>query len=551
MRIILILAFVITNLSLWAQGDSTKTQGEIITGEIVIEKDNKILLPQADKIYIRSTPKNFTSQPVEISFQVNEPSFQWPDYKSEVPFKSLKESYPKENYQNYVKLGYGNYSSPLFEAGLFKTFGAFDTQAKLFYESFKSGPINGDNSGSAAGGVDLAATYKKELFSITPAISFKNSQYSFYGNSDRFNSGFDTSDPDEISLNEFSFNVELAGGKDDVRYTLKPSVVSTNQNLTGQSGLNEETDLGISGSLDYKIDDAFKTGFNVDANMASYSGGLKIDRSLININPWLTHSRDNLSITAGFQISSGKVGDNSKTGFYPNARVNYGLNNKWSVYGLLSGGQTWNNLGQLINENQFLDDSLAIVQSEYTLQFGGGFKGTPIKNVLLDASLIYSSVEGLPFYIPSSSDSSRYTLAYDTESVGVVTLQAGLSFMPNTTSTYGVNIEINGYSMESLDRPWHKPAYVFKAFTSHNIQEKLIVSAYLTSMGGIRGPANVDFGYVKLPAFTDLGLGAKYLITARASAFIDVNNLLNSEYERYLGYPTRGITFKLGGQYRF
>lgn len=551
MRSKLAIAFVILVQILWAQNDSTNAQGEIISGEVVIEKDNKIILPQADKIYVRSTPKNFANQAVDIRFQVNEPTFEWPDYKSDVPFQTLDELYPVEEYQNYIKLGYGNYSSPLLEAGLFKTFGAFDTQAKLFYESFKSGPVNGDNSGNALGGVELSGTYKKNSFKLTPSISFKSSKYSFYGNADRVNSGFDVSDPDDASLNEFRLSMAFEGGSDDIQYVIKPIFENVSQNLDGGDNLNKESNLGIQGSLGYKIDDSFTTGFDIDGYTASYDGGLQLDRSLININPWLTHTRDNLSITAGFVVSSGKVGETSQTGFYPRARVDYSLTNDWSIYGLFSGGQVWNSLSQLISENQFLDDSLVIVQSEYTSQFGGGIKGTPVKNVLLDASLTYSSVEGLPFFVPSATDSARVSLAYDSESVGVVTLKSSLSFMPTAKSTYGVSLEINGYSMESLDRPWHKPAYIFKAYTSHNIQEKLIVSAYVTSMGGIRGPANVNFGYVKLPAFTDLGLGAKYLITKQASAFITVNNLLNNEYERYLGYPTRGITFKIGGQYRF
>ncbi len=551
MRIIVFTAFLIGFVSAMAQSDSTNAQGEIISGEVVIEKDNEIILPQADKIFIRSVPKTFSSQPLDISFLANEPTFEWPDYKSDVPFKRVEQQYPNENYQNYVLAGFGNYSSPLVEAGLFNIFGAFETRAKIYYESFKSGPVNEENSGNAMGGIQLSGTLTKESFRFTPSICYKNSQYSFYGNADRFNSGFDATPADEITLNEVLLDIEFAGSKEDIEYMIRPTISNVNQSQDGSAGINQETGLNVLGSLSYKIDDAFITGFDLQGNSASYNSGIEVSRSLININPWLTHTRDNLQITAGFMISSGSVASNSKTGFYPRARVDYSLTEKWSVYGLISGGQEWNSFSALIGENQFLDDSLTIVNSEYTSQFGGGFKGTPVKNLLMDVSLTYSSVNGMPFFVPSSSDSSRYTLAYDAESVGVVTLNSSLSYMPSASSTYGVSLEINGYSVESLDRPWHKPAYIFKAYTSHNIQEKLIVSAYLTSMGGIRGPANVDFGYVKLPAFTDLGLGAKYLITQRASAFIRVNNLLNSEYERYLGYPTRGITFKLGAQYRF
>lgn len=550
MKRIALIIFLVGYHGLIAQSDSTKTQGEIVSGEVLIEKDNEIILPQADKIFIRSTPRSFGSQSIEIDFLDNEPTFEWPNYKSRVPFQLINEEYPKEDYQNYVLAGFGNYSSPLLEAGLYRTFAGIDAQAKIFYESFQSGPVNGDNSGNAQGGINLSGTYKTEKIALTPSITFKNSQYSFYGNADRINNGFDSSNPEDISLNEFGFDLSFKGSSEDINYSIAPLVGITTQKLEANA-LNKESVFGVNGSLDYKIDDAFVTGFELDAKTASYDGGLQVNRSLVNIKPWVNYKKDQLSILAGFMVSSGTVDDASKTGFYPHARAAYSLTDKWSLYGFVSGGQTWNGLNDLINENQFLDDSLLIVNSENTLQFGGGLKGSPIKHLLLDASLSYRSIKLMPFYVPSGSDSSRYSITYDLGSVGVVTLKSSLAYMPSTSSTYGVSLEINGYSMESLDRPWHKPAYILKAYTSHNIQEKLIVSAFLTSMGGIRGPANVNFGYVNLSAFTDLGLGAKYLVSQRASAFIQVNNLLNSEYERYLGYPTRGITFKLGGQYRF
>lgn len=550
MKRIALIIFLVGYHGLIAQSDSTKTQGEIVSGEVLIEKDNEIILPHADKIFIRSAPRSFGSQSIEIDFLDNEPTFEWPNYKSTVPFQLINEEYPKEDYQNYVLAGFGNYSSPLLEAGLYRTFAGIDAQAKIFYESFQSGPVNGDNSGNAQGGINLSGTYKTEKIALTPSITFKNSQYSFYGNADRINNGFDSSNPEDISLNEFGFDLAFKGSSEDINYSIAPLVGITTQKLEANA-LNKESVFGVNGSLDYKIDDAFVTGFELDAKTASYDGGLQVNRSLVNIKPWVNYKKDQLSILAGFMVSSGTVDDASKTGFYPHARAAYSLTDKWSLYGFVSGGQTWNGLNDLINENQFLDDSLLIVNSENTLQFGGGLKGSPIKHLLLDASLSYRSIKLMPFYVPSGSDSSRYSIAYDLGSVGVVTLKSSLTYMPSTSSTYGVSLEINGYSMESLDRPWHKPAYILKAYTSHNIQEKLIVSAFLTSMGGIRGPANVNFGYVNLSAFTDLGLGAKYLVSQRASAFIQVNNLLNSEYERYLGYPTRGITFKLGGQYRF
>ncbi|MEP0272413.1 TonB-dependent receptor [Ekhidna sp.] len=550
MRVFTSILIVLCVIASHAQTDSTKT-GEIISGEVVIEKNKEILLPKADKIFLRSVPKSFLNQPLNLTFDVKEPSFEWPDYKSDVPFQSIEETYPKAQYQNYIKAGYGNFSSPLLEVGFFKMFGDFDTKARLFYESFKSGPVNGDNSGSSDGGIQLSSTYKSKTIAITPLLSFRSRTYRFYGNSDRVNTGFDSTRSPKVLLNNLAFSIGLKGGNEDISYSIKPHFSFINEDESDSPLFNEESTIGVNGMFNYGIDDSFTTGFDLEGLSSSYDGGISYSRSLINVNPWVKYKKDNLLIKAGFILSSGKVADDSKTGFYPDVRVDYDLSDKWLIYGILSGGQTWNGLQELLNENEFLDDSLAISHVEYTYKFGGGIKGSPIKNLLFDASLISSSTKGLPFFVPSINDSSRYNLAYDTEPVNIISLKSSVSYMPTATSMYGASLEINGYSVKTLDRPWNRPTYIFKAHTSHNIKERIIVSAYLSSMGGIRSPANVNFGYVNLSAFVDVGLGAKYLITERASAFIDVNNLLNNEYERYLGYPTRGLAFKIGGQYRF
>lgn len=552
MRIIIVFILAGVFGQVHAQNDSTSNkQGEILTGEVVVEKDKKITLPQADKVFVRSTPMSFSNEPINVKFEISEPDFKWPDYKSDVPFQFVNEPYPLAEYQNYVKLGYGNFNSPLFEAGLFQTLGTWDSRTKLFYERFQTGPVNEENSGNSLAGVDVSATHKKNEFSIIPVVSFSQRKYHFYGNTNRINTGFSDAEADESAFQNLYSSVGVRWEKGDIEMNLTPFVSSSIQSINPSNDENSEVNTGASGQLSYKISDAFTTGFEIDGQFAKYDGGLAYNRSLINLNPWVTHRKDNLSITAGFVVSSGKVDTDSETGFYPKAKMEYSLTEKWTAFGLISGGQQWNGLKGLISQNEFLDDSLAITHTENTFSFGGGIKGSPLKNMLLEASLTHSGFKGFPFFIPSSTDSARFTLTYDTETVNVISLNTNVSFMPTATSTYGTSLELNGYSVESLDKPWHKPTYTFKAYTSHNIKEKLIVSAYLTIVGGIRAPADVDFGYVKLSGFTDVSIGAKYLITSRASAFIDVNNLLNNEYERYLGYPIRGLAFKIGGQYRF
>lgn len=533
------------------QQDSTAAQGEVLTGEVVIEKSREINLPKADKIYQQSPLRSFGNEPLNLVFESIEPTFNWPDYKSEIDALPLDREYPVEANQNYVKLGYGNFQSPLFEAGLFQVMGVWDTNAKLYYERFGSGPVNGDQSGNLIGGVQLNGTLEKDTFTFAPGIMFQSRRYQFYGNTNRLMNGFDPAEPQEARLDQLMVDLNWSTQLKDVVIDAQPYFAYDNQQLGDGRSLNKETSLGADFGLAMGIDEAIKAGFDLEGRFGAYNGGRSYNRSLLNVRPWVTYKTEKMLLKGGVVVGASKVGSTSNVGVYPAMHVTYQVADGWHAHAFVDGGQQWNGLNDILDQNEFMDDSLNLFNTEDRLSIGGGISGKLRENLLLEAGVAHSSLRGLPFFAPSASDSSRYTLAYDTETVSRLALNAKMTYMPSATSTYGIGVEINGFTVESLIKPWHRPAFQLTAFTSHSIKEKFIVSARLLSMGGIRAPANVPFGHTKISDFIDLSISTKYLITSRASAFIQVNNLLNNEYERYLGYPIRGLAFKIGGQYRF
>lgn len=79
---------------------------------------------------------------------------------------------------------------------------------------------------------------------------------------------------------------------------------------------------------------------------------------------------------------------------------------------------------------------------------------------------------------------------------------------------------------------------------------KFTVTAYLALMGGIW--AKDSFGNtIKLNTFTDLGGNAEYQIVPRISVFLQVNNILNDKYQRWLGYQAYGINIYGGLRLKF
>jgi len=536
---------------LYGQTDSTANTGQIVMGEVIVEKNKEIVLPIRDKQYQRAVLKQFDNEPLNIKLNVQDPDLIWPPYKTNLPFEKVAKTYPESEYQSYIKLGYGNYGSPLGEAGIFERVGAFETATKLFYEHFSSGPVNDKNSGNSLGSIDFSAAYKGKSFELKPRLSFESRQYRFYGNTNRVSTGFDPLVPPKVNSSAFNFDVNLRGKVEDFQYTIQQKITVTQQALRNGAEFNEELVFGAVGGINYQLDKKFLTGFDLEGNTSTYRSSASSDRSLFRLNPWVQYHNQSIKLTGGFNLVTSKSGDLKQSGFYPNFAGEWSFAPKWELQGEASGNVNWQGLNELLSENEFLDDSLQLRNIENTFQVGGGIKGAAGKNIYVDTKLLFTRMNDVPFYTPSPSDSSRFVLSYDDETVSRVSFQSKITFAPTASSSYKASLELNRYSVTSLDRPWHLPSYILRLGTSHNIKEKLIFSTNLIAMGGIRAPAAVDFGIVNLDAFLDAGIDLKYLISERASIWLEVNNLGNNEYERYLGYPIRAINFKIGGQYRF
>jgi outer membrane cobalamin receptor len=98
-------------------------------------------------------------------------------------------------------------------------------------------------------------------------------------------------------------------------------------------------------------------------------------------------------------------------------------------------------------------------------------------------------------------------------------------------------------------------------FGTYNVLEKLSLGVegyfYAASYGISYRPAT-NPGEVRVPDFyratdpiVDLNLRADYRITPKISIFVMGNNLANRQYQRFYGYPVKGINVLAGATYSF
>ena len=116
-----------------------------------------------------------------------------------------------------------------------------------------------------------------------------------------------------------------------------------------------------------------------------------------------------------------------------------------------------------------------------------------------------------------------------------------------------LNGELNSFILTNAEEAWHLPKFRAGLNSVYTLKQKLKFKAdvdYIGERVAFAQEDNADLSNT-LSAYVDLGIGIEYLYNSRISAFINTNNLLNSNYEYYLGYRTQNINVLFGLTYQF
>jgi outer membrane receptor protein involved in Fe transport len=153
----------------------------------------------------------------------------------------------------------------------------------------------------------------------------------------------------------------------------------------------------------------------------------------------------------------------------------------------------------------------------------------------------YWRYENLASFLNAPGKQSEQMTVVYLPRVSAVSLQGGMRYQVAEDLSVGVQFSLYNYTKVSFDnKVWHTPnTRVDGDFLWHPLRN-LSVTAYISYVGGNFG---IDSSSItkKLNAYADLGMGAEWNVVKNISVFAVVNNLLNSKYERWLGYRAYGI----------
>jgi hypothetical protein len=521
-------------------------KGQIESEEIVIEKNRAITLPEAErnfeKINITGKKPDATAQP----YQFTDRNLKLADLNPRFRILQMNQETTPAPTGNFVKAGLGNYNSFYAEAFL----GAsrndrFSWNVRAKNLAFGRGPVNGANSATLENMLAGQVRLVTEPITATAALEYTRDRYYFYGTRDRR----DRSDIRQVISGLgllTSFTNNIADAKLD--YKLNFNI----RNTTDAYNVRE-FEAAVNLDTKYRITDNLRVLVPTDLYFTRLQDDGSLSRNVARVKPQLQYRNETFTVTAGLNLVSQNdtTPDLSSINLYPVAEAQVTIAEAVTVFGGITGDMQRNTFRQIVDENPFVNSRLQIFNTSKSSEIYGGLKRQLGGALAFDVRASFARYRNMYFYVNSPRDSSRFDLIYNGDFTGVFNLSTELSYDAGKRFRISGKADFYRYNVENVEQPWHRPTFTATVVGRFAATDKLFFNTEVYYLGGIQARAPVTNRAVSLDAIADLNLRGEYLFLEKFSAYLSLNNLLSSQYQRFLYYPNRGFTAMIGGSYSF
>lgn len=444
--------------------------------------------------------------------------------------------------RNYVKAGYGNFSTPYVSAGFSfgdgKKFLAnvyadyISSRGKLLYQDYSKLHVKATGSlflptSEVYAGVDVkmdeqflygydTAIYKytkkdvrQQFQNLSATIGIRNTKVGAYG----------------ISYN--------------------PSVQFSN--FTNINRLSE-TSFIINAPLQKQFGEAFAFKVEGKADITAYTtknllpNNIKLNNNVFSVSPSLVFSTPRVSINAGIA----PTWDNGNFVWLPNVYAEaFIAENVFAFQAGWIGRVTKNTYRNLSESNPYLKSFTAQLNTK-EIEYYGGIKGTLGKHFNFNAKAGYITYTNLPFFINDTATDNKAFVISNEAKVNNLRVHGDVSYVNKEKFTVSAGITYNGYvGMKSNAKAWNTlPLELTSSLRWWAFKQVLLKADFYAYSGSFYlNKGNVAKAF---KPGNDLSAGIEFKINKTFSAWFDVNNIFNNQYERWHNYPVYGLNL-LGG----
>jgi hypothetical protein len=487
-------------------------------------------------------------------------------------------------YKNYLAVGYGNYETPFLETFLHHQT-RFDNEFGL-YAKYLASEENVENTvlNSNFSNFNAAVFYKQEerYFDWKVSLNSERNHYNWYGlpeimftentinaiNEKQIYNFFE-------AIGEFNFKDSyLDYGKFSASYftdTFKSAEIFIKLDaklalpLTFiKSNLN---DVSIKTSFEY-LNGEFKNSYK-DQNEINYS------IFTAQINPTYKLVYKGVSIKAGLKTYLSLDTENAAANFllYPDLLLQSAIIKEYlNVYGGFSGDLHTNTYRSFTEENPYVSPTLFITQTSEKANLFIGFNGKLNNDISFNVKVSSKNEEDKPLFLRNNSKTTGTTANFNGtllngyefgnsfgvyyDDVKTTSLFVELAYSFTKRITFSTQTEYNNYSitnaLTNLNLPTLQASFSSeykndKWFATANIfylserKDALYNSVFTSNFSGIE----------TISSFVDVNLNGGYHFNDKFSAFLKLNNVLNTKYQRFANFDTQGFQALGGVTYKF
>ncbi len=527
---------------------SAQTGGEVQNETIVIEKNKQLDLPTANREFEKISDPQPQPIPPDNKYQLQEIGITLPQFDTKVKVPTTKTDDPVEIHNGYVKAGFGNYVTPYLEAfvhtGKKKNYAA---GARFKHLSSANGPYKGVKN--SLNDIDLQGKYWTQKQWIEASLKAGRERYTLYGLQNTDGIDWDN-DAFKAIYNKFQGQLStgnMSTGKTSYHATMNYAYQSSNQDAN-------ESDLGASLHLQHQRQTDHLIIGDVFFNHSAFTDTTTFSRALAGLTLQYSMTRDKLKANVGLNYTYS--GDTLKGSFgshvYPLIDLNYTLiPSKLIAEAGLKGGMEKNTWMSFTAQNPYLDKYQSLAHTNNTINIYLALKGHVQQKINFKVGGAYLTYKNLWYMVNSAPDTSKFTVVYDQDNASAFNANGELSYDAKPIRT-GIKLDYYAYSVgEKIKKPWHRPSFIGSFFAAYSIYKKIVLKTDIYYISGISAINLVTNKESTLKDIVDVNLKAEYRFSGTFSAFVEVNNLLSSNYQRYMYYQSRGLNMLAGLTYRF
>lgn len=445
--------------------------------------------------------------------------------------------------KSFLKMGYGNLSTPYIETGIVlgntpqKYMGiyGFHTQSKgeLPFQSFAKSLL------SANGVVNL-----KETNTLKAKLLLENRRHYEYG---------------------LGKTVALYDAKDLLRnYFSLGAGVSLENRVPNQWGFDYHPSLDITTFSDNKssientfllkvpfskvLNNSWKAQMNtsVDASVLGMKSAQASNNVIVSVEPSVQFQKPAISTTLGFK----STWDRGQFHLLPHLYLATNTYKSFTLYAGWEGYFQKTTYQSLTNTNTWVQVSSTLKNTRFTDGFLG-FKGSIKNHITYNVKGAYQQIFNLPIFINDAYDGRTFGVTYDSL-VPNFFVHGSLGYTFREDCSIMASFTKNFYGQPSQ----HKDVYgyvplSFNTALRWKFWDKLFVAADVYAWDGAIYFNTKHKDPDVLSGAIDANVGADMTVYKNIDLWLKVNNLFNSQYERWYQYPVLGTNVMAGVTIRF